>query len=248
MVNGQLLIIYVWTFTHFFLEVVTKNAEQDGIIRQFQENGRISTGNTYIRWGHTTCPLETRARVLYDGYVAGSHFQHTGGGSNYLCLPRDPDLVNIVGGGRSILYGAEYETLSTDVPLNNLHDEEVPCAVCYTPNTNVIMIPAKGSCHDGWVLEYSGFLMSESYSHSGRTTHVCVDGEAEKLDGSYGSQNGALFYFVETRCGSLPCGPYRENYELTCTVCSLPPAMVVSGSNSDAWINKSRMNFEKNEN
>jgi len=216
------------------LGVVTKNAELEGIIDEFRRIGRISTGNTYIRWGRTTCPSETGARVLYDGYVGGSHYTHTGGGSNYLCLPRDPDLVNIVGGSRALLYGAEYELGSTDSPMSGLQNEEVPCAVCYTPNTNVVMIPAKNSCHNGWVLEYSGFLMSSHYGHSSRTTHVCVDGEAEGLDDSYGSQNGALFYFVETICGSLPCGPYQDNYELTCAICSLPPAMVYNEPNNDA--------------
>ena len=183
----------------------------------------MSSGNTYIRWGRTTCPADTGARVLYDGYAGGSHYLHPGGGSNYLCLPKDPDLVDIKGGHRSLVYGAEYELGATDSSLKNLHNEEVPCAVCYTPNTNVVMVPAKSSCHDGWVLEYSGFLMSGHYGHPGRTTHVCVDGEAEPLHDSFGDQNGALFYFVETKCGSLPCGPYMENYELTCAVCSLPP-------------------------
>ena len=181
--------------------MVSKNAELEGIINEFRRNGRISTGNTYIRWGRTTCPSETGAHVLYDGYAGGSHYTHTGGGSNYLCLPRDPDLVNIVGGDRSLLFGAEYQLGSTDSSLNILHDEDVPCAVCYTPNTNVVMIPAKSSCTDGWVLEYSGFLMSANYQDLGRTTYVCVDGEAEGLDHIYGNQNGALFFSLKQGVG-----------------------------------------------
>jgi len=223
-----------FTNVRYCLGVITKNEELEGMIGELRRNGRISTGNTYIRWGRTTCPSETGARVLYDGYVGGSSHDQSGGGSNYLCLPRDPDLANIIGGLRSLLYGAEYELGNTDSPLNGLQNEDVPCAVCYTPNTNVVMIPAKNSCHDGWVLEYSGFLMSGYYGHSGRTTHICVDGEAEGLDDSYGNQNGAMLYFVETRCGSLPCGPYQDNYELTCAVCSLPPGMVYSEPNNDA--------------
>jgi len=203
-------------------ETNAKNVEHDWVINQIKANGSLSTGSSYIRWGRSVCPPETGARLVYDGYAGGSHYTHSGGGSNYLCLPRDPELVDITGGSRSLLYGAEYELGSTNSPLSGLKDEEVPCAVCYTPNTNVIMVPAKKSCHDGWVLEYSGFLMSEYYGHLGRTTYVCVDGNPERLDNSYGNQNGALFYFVEASCGSLPCGPYTNGFEFTCAVCSLP--------------------------
>jgi len=206
------------------LDCKEQNQEQTRVIRQLVI-GRVSSGNTYIRWGRTTCPPETGARVLYDGYVGGSYYSHTGGGSNYLCLPRDPELVNIVGGARSYVYGAEYETPVTDHKFAQLNDQEVPCVVCLTPHTNTVMIPAKATCHPGWILEYSGFLMTEYYQYH-RRDYVCMDGDAEPLDDSYGNQNGALFHFVEGSCGSLPCGPYRNNYELTCAVCSLPPARI----------------------
>jgi len=199
-------------------------SEQNRAIQQLV-SGHVTNGNTYIRWGRTTCPSETGARVLYDGYAGGSYYWHRGGGSNTLCLPRDPELVNIVGGARSYVHGAEYQTTSTDHTLAQLHDQEVPCVVCYTPHTNIVMIPAKNTCYPGWILEYSGFLMTEHYAHH-RRDYVCMDGEAESLDDSYGNQEGALFYFVEGTCGSLPCGPYIEGYELTCAVCSLPLARI----------------------
>jgi len=201
-----------------------QNQEQTRVIRQLV-NGRVSSGNTYIRLGRTTCPSETGARVVYDGYAGGSWYSHTGGGSDTLCLPKDPELVDIVGGGRSHVYGAEYYTTATDHNFAQLDDQEVPCVVCYTPHTNIIMIPAKNTCHPGWILEYSGFLMTGHYTHH-RRDYVCMDGEAEPLDDSYGEQYGALFYFVEGTCGSLPCGPYINGYELTCAVCSLPPARI----------------------
>jgi len=180
---------------------------------------------TYIRWGRTTCPSETGARALYDGFVGVSLFSHSGGGSNTLCLPRDPELVDIVGGDRSYVYGAEYHTSSTSHVFARLHDQKVPCVGFFTPHTNIVMIPAKTTCHPGWILEYSGFLMTEKYNHY-RRDYVCMDGDAEALDDSYGDQNGALFSFVEGSCGSLPCGPYINGYELTCAVCSLPPARI----------------------
>jgi len=136
--------------------------------------------------------------------------------------------VEIVGGSRNYIYGAEYETGGSDHTLAQLHDQEVPCVVCHTPNTNIIMVPAKSTCHSGWTLEYSGFLMA-NYRDYQRTNYVCMDGEAVALDDSHGSQNGALFYFTQVVCGhSLPCGPYTDGYELTCAVCSLPPVMRTS--------------------
>ena len=202
-----------------------KVRELENMIQQLQAphtSGRATTGSTYIRWGRTTCPSGTGARVLYDGYAGGSWFDHSGGGSNHLCLPRDPDLVNIEGGTRSYMYGAEYETHDTDHRFVRLHDEKVPCVVCFTPNTNVVMIPAKSTCHADWVLEYNGFLMSDQYLHR-RTDYVCMDSEAVGHNETQGNLNGAVFYFVEAKCGALPCGPYIDGYELTCAVCSLPP-------------------------
>ena len=221
---------YISTQLYLNAEYRAQNQELHDVIQQILSNGLVSSGNTYIRWGRTTCPSETGARILYNGYAGGSFFSHTGGGSNYLCLPQNPDLVNVVGGYRSYMHGAEYQTgAGSDHPLASLHDQEVPCVVCYTPNTNVVMVPAKTTCQHGLALEYSGYLMSSYHQHSSRTNYVCIDGEAEALDDSHGNQDGALFYFVEGQCGSLPCGPYIDGYELTCAVCSLPPTRTNSG-------------------
>ncbi|XP_035657362.1 collagen alpha-2(IX) chain-like [Branchiostoma floridae] len=64
------------------------------------------------------------------------------------------------------------------------------------------------------------YLMAGYHGHSSRTEFVCMDGEAEALPGGEGDENGALFYPVESRCGSLPCPPYVEGRELTCVVCT----------------------------
>ncbi|XP_052799291.1 uncharacterized protein LOC128230904 [Mya arenaria] len=183
----------------------------------------VATGSSYIRWGRKTCPTETGARSLYDGYAGGTWYAHSGGGNTYLCLPRDPVLDDIQGGYRSYIYGAEYQTFGGTL-WSEMNDEEVPCVVCITPNTNVVMVPAKNVCHAGWTLEYAGYLMAEKFDHSAKN-YVCMDGEPDDLDGSRGSQDGALFYFVEASCGSLPCDPYIHGYELTCAVCSLPPVI-----------------------
>ena len=81
------------------------------------------------------------------------------------------------------------------------------------------MIPAKTSCPTGWTSEYTGFLMADYHGHRG-STFECVDSNMETLQGGSANRNGAVFYVVEARCGSLPCPPYREFFELSCVVCS----------------------------
>ena len=119
-----------------------------------------------------------------------------------------------------IIYGAEYEMTAGTVPpaTSNLHDHDVPCAVCYAKRKAVLMIPAKYTCPQNWTREYHGFLMSSRYNQQ-RSTFECVDESPETI-GSATSHNGALFYHVEPRCGSLPCPPYEQEKEMACVVCT----------------------------
>ncbi len=48
-------------------------------------------GLTYIRWGNSSCPSNvSETEMVYSGIAGGSHHRHAGGGSNYLCMPKDP--------------------------------------------------------------------------------------------------------------------------------------------------------------
>ena len=62
--------------------------------------------------------------------------------------------------------------------------------------------------------------MSANHGHNSRTQFICVDGNAEGTIGSQGGHDGALVYFVEITCGSLPCPPYATDKELTCIICT----------------------------
>ena len=62
--------------------------------------------------------------------------------------------------------------------------------------------------------------MSANLGHKGRTQFICVDENAEATTGSHTGKDGALLYFVESYCGSLPCSPYSNGNELTCAVCT----------------------------
>ncbi|KAJ8047319.1 hypothetical protein HOLleu_06293 [Holothuria leucospilota] len=144
-------------------------------------------------------------------------------------MPEDPIYDEPMAGTssqeRGYLYGAEYQT-NTFANWNHLHDNNVPCAVCWTINRpSVMMVPSRNVCPGPeWTKEYSGYLFSARYNHEGRSEFVCMDRNAGAVPRSVHNANGALFYPVEGRCGSsgsgLPCGPYVDGYELTCAVCS----------------------------
>ena len=185
--------------------------------------GPRSGGVTYIRWGRTICPDTEGTELVYTGRAAGSHYSHSGGGGNYQCVTEEPENFDFGPGtvDHSYIYGAEYEMYG-NVPAASLplHQQDVPCAVCYVaPRETVLMIPGRYTCPPDWTREYFGYLMAAHHKHH-RTTFECMDNEPEAVPGGHANHNGALFYHVEPRCGSLPCPPYDQQKEMTCAVCS----------------------------
>ena len=179
-------------------------------------------GTVYVRWGHDQCP--STAQLVYSGRAGGSDYTHSGSGSNPQCLPLDPNFLTPISGNqayRALMYGAQYETLTdSNSHVHGRHDTDVPCAVCHVSNrTAVYMVPAKYTCPTGWTREYYGYLMAERHSHK-RSQFTCVDTEFKSVAGSSADLGGLLFYFVEGRCGSLPCPPYDSTKELSCAVCT----------------------------
>ena len=162
--------------------------------------------------------------LYYLGVISGSWYNHQGGGSNYLCLPLNPIFDRITSGdqGNSYIYGTEYQSTSNpNMFPKNLDNHDAPCVVCHAESrSSHVMIPARNVCPSGWTLEYKGYLMSAHYLSKGRTHFICVDENAQATTGSHTDQNGALLYFVESHCGSLPCPPYSTGKELTCVVCT----------------------------
>ncbi|XP_041477184.1 uncharacterized protein LOC121425233 isoform X2 [Lytechinus variegatus] len=162
-----------------------------------------------------------------SGIAAGAHYTHPGSGSNYLCLPPDPIYDEHQSGGtRGLLYSAEYQTINAIGRLQGIHDHTPKCAVCRAPSgrSTKLMIPARNKCpSDEWRLEYSGYLMSDSFGHA-RTEFVCFDRDMEAVPGTAGNEDGALFYMVTATCVAgtgLRCGPYIDGQELTCAVCTI---------------------------
>ena len=49
----------------------------------------VGGGVTYFRWGRTSFPTVAGTEDVYNGITAGSHYTHTGGGSNYICMVKE---------------------------------------------------------------------------------------------------------------------------------------------------------------
>ena len=182
----------------------------------------------YVRWGRTTCPVNQSTELVYSGRAGGSWHLETGGGTNYLCMPDDPDYLQYAAEyvGFSFVYGVEYHP-DRGQPLliqPNVFAHNVPCAVCMAVSRcSMLMIPAKTQCPTSWTREYVGYLMSASQSYRLPTTYECVDKDPESVPGLNGigwGSGSALFNHVEGSCNGMACPPYDREKELTCVVCT----------------------------
>ena len=198
------------------------NSLQQNLQSQITEAIQHSNhGNVYIRWGRTTCPHVNGTDLVYSGYSGGSWFDHTGAASNYLCMPKDPEFLSsqlyTTNGWEGFVYGVEYEERN----LNGNHfNHDAPCVVCRSERTAIMMIPARQHCDSGWTKEYAGFLVSGAYVNKAANEYVCLDATPETEERDIANNNGAGFFYVFSKCGSLPCTPYKENGPLPCVVCS----------------------------
>ncbi|XP_052066717.1 short-chain collagen C4-like [Mytilus californianus] len=181
----------------------------------------LNTGVTYVRWGKKGCPKGVD--IVYSGQVGGNQYSYKGGGVNYLCLPNDPENGQHQPYSNDQVHGGEYELGSSMKPSGwseSMHNKEVPCSVCYQKRRSaVMMIPGRQTCYKGWNSEYNGYLMSDNNGHFKRD-YACVDKSAEPLDKKNGDENGALFYPLRTKCGSLRCPPYTNEVDVLCVVCT----------------------------
>lgn len=175
-------------------------------------------------------PVSLALQSSFLGYAAGNKHSTKGGGNGYLCLPDIPQWGSFLRGhqpGSSSVYGVEYETSSSNSPFlltNNggsqLANTNSPCSLCHsTIKSTTVTIPARRDCPTGWNLEYRGYLVTEG-EFSYRNDYVCLDEAPEAVAGSFRNDNEALFYPVESACGSLPCGAYETGREIACVVCS----------------------------
>ena len=146
-----------------------------------------------------------------------------GGGVNYLCLPSDPEFPSNAEGGNqngAYVYGVEYEKWGSSRFFASVHDHDAPCAVCEVQGrSQVLMVPAKQTCPDGWTKEYDGLQASQHHTNKG-SEFICVSSGMESVPGGDANVHGGTLHVVETQCGPLQCPPYVAGNELSCVVCT----------------------------
>ena len=80
--------------------------------------------------------------LILEGQAGGNRFNNKGGGSNYLCLPNDPDNGKPFSFANDVLYGVEYDTSALPAGFPNLFQKEASCAVCRRKGkSSTLMIP-----------------------------------------------------------------------------------------------------------
>ncbi|KAJ8315841.1 hypothetical protein KUTeg_007991 [Tegillarca granosa] len=104
-----------------------------------------------------------------------------------------------------------------------MDDNDPPCAVCHsTSRGSRLMIPARTTCTKGWVLEYTGYLMTGKTIHEKASEYICVDKDMSIIPGTSSNNDDAvLLYLVEANCGgSMTCPPYVQGREIACVICT----------------------------
>ena len=185
----------------------------------------------FTRWGRKSCP--SKSKMIYRGQMAGPDVDTVGGGSNYQCLPADPDLAPSSAGTNTDRNELRSVHISINAGSNVLpQSQHLPCVMYEaTQRPSQMMIPAKSRCPSGWQSEYTGYLMSSAtaYARDFRMEYICVDSKPESIRSKSNPHHwyGQVLYFASTDCSSSGtdndfdyCPPYKQKQPLLYVVCT----------------------------
>ena len=91
--------------------------------------------------------------------MAGRHYNLAGDGSNFVCLPENPQYgpSSWISGATSQIYGVQYEFIDSILSNENndnqtMNSGDAVCAACGAANgrSTSVMIPARVECPIGW--------------------------------------------------------------------------------------------------
>jgi len=150
-------------------------------------------------WGKKQCPPS--AQLVYEGFMAGGHYNHGGSGANYICLttsnPNPPSGYSDGNQNGALLYGTEYQNTGA---IDHNHDGDAACAVCrYLSEARDVYVQwgRSSSCSNSHPTVYQGYVMGNHYTQH-RSAHVCVHTDRETHpQSSWADNNGALLYTTE---------------------------------------------------
>ncbi|XP_052678331.1 uncharacterized protein LOC128159315 [Crassostrea angulata] len=207
-------------------DVVTKNsdltAKYNDVVAKYNDLSTKYTEQSgkYAELSTKYTDLSAKLKTLMtksNGFAGGSWYGHPGAAAEFVCLPRDPDLITKFTSHYAYMYGSEYD--STEFGHHN--GDDLPCSVSRsTEQSSVLMIPGKSSCYGDWSMQYHGYLVAGYYNASAATQYICLDEHPEALFAGQRDENGKMFYPVKAVCGSLACPPYQDGKFLTCVVCT----------------------------
>ena len=172
-----LLTVHVYSYIQLLAASVFIKLSVNVCVRQFYDLQHLHFDCAYLLL------IKVYVYMLYKGHAAGPHYNKAGSGSNFLCLPNNPQWKNYTSGNQPYIgeiSGIEYQLWNSGTRRNNIFsqinnggnpllDNPAPCAVCYVGGrSTILMIPAKTQCPDGWTTQYAGYLASESHHASNK--------------------------------------------------------------------------------
>lgn len=201
----MLVFLVSWQYESMFLELAVRVNHQEQNMIQFKRigssnsvNGSNNSGSvqgvTFTRWGYGECPEMTE--LVYSGGMVNV----LSNASVPQCFPLSPSELDRIHRQETIQKTSEVYY-------------SIPCAVCYSKrHSTVLLQPARHTCTSGWSLMYEGSLAANEGSL------LCMDSSLKSLQGSHTrTMNG--YHYVKASCDVLPCPPYDDTSNLTCTVC-----------------------------
>ena len=154
----------------------------------------------YTHWGKTggsSCP--SGATQLYQGFIAASKYDHSGGGANHLCMHNSaqaPQGASTANHNGALLYGVEYQNMPG---LSSVQDRDAGCTVCARSGYSQSYVQwGRMTCDgSGQATEYAGFVMSDHSDHK-KSEFICVDPARDGHEySSSANDNGGLLYLAE---------------------------------------------------
>ena len=86
-----------------------------------------------------------------QGYSAGNAYDKQGSGSNFFCLPKNPEWKKYTNGhkiGVGNIFGVEYEIFQDKPFPKSFNNNDMPCSVCLSRRPTALMIPGKNITGD----------------------------------------------------------------------------------------------------
>jgi len=195
--------------------VPAKSVSSEGVVTVTT----ASETTVFTVWGKKQCPPS--AQLVYEGFMAGGHYNHGGSGANYICLttsnPNPPSGYSDGNQNGALLYGTEYQNTGA---IDHNHDGDAACAVCrYLSEARDVYVQwgRSSSCSNSHAAVYKGFSMGERFTHH-RSTRVCVHTAREMhARSSWSDHNGALLYTTELE---MSVSGVAVNTEVGCSSCA----------------------------